>query len=256
MREALITYECDGKQELYGGRRVLGVPRTSRDGGFFLIIDDEGHQLHDDAVWLGAERYKENYLILRRGARFEGRLSPLHAPRRTYEYADMPHSHIGHRIPIVVSGDEKQRAVFTTPGDRRASTITRLLLPAPTRICAALLAKNTPTLAETVGVLGLFDDTPRPIEARPSAVPIRRAAREHYLVATFGVAAPGPRADAARARLGARRARPRVDKTCVVEAGGDDHSCLRGRGRRRGVRGYLFGGNARGQPERAIVASA
>ena len=34
-------------EKLYGGRRVLGVPRTSRDGGFFLIIDDEGYlQLH------------------------------------------------------------------------------------------------------------------------------------------------------------------------------------------------------------------
>ena len=29
-------------EKLYGGRSVLGVPGTSRDGGFFLIIDDEG----------------------------------------------------------------------------------------------------------------------------------------------------------------------------------------------------------------------
>ena len=50
-------------EKLYGGRRVLGVPRTSRDGGFFLIIDDEGYlQLHGRTPFgWEPERYKEEH---------------------------------------------------------------------------------------------------------------------------------------------------------------------------------------------------
>ena len=68
-------------------------------------------------------------------------------------------------------------------------TITRLLLPAPTRIRAVAASKESYLLLAETGIVyeGLFDDKePRPIEALAQAR-CRSVAcgEEHYLVATF-----------------------------------------------------------------------
>ena len=83
-------------EKLYGGRRVLGVPRTSRDGGFFLIIDDEGYlQLHGRTPFgWEPERYVDEHPDPF-AEELDLRADYFHCTRRarTYEYSDLPHSH-------------------------------------------------------------------------------------------------------------------------------------------------------------------
>ena len=81
-------------EKLYGGRSVLGVPRTSRDGGFFLIIDDEGYlQLHGRTPFgWEPERYVDEHPDPF-AEELDLRADYFHCTRRarTYEYADLPH---------------------------------------------------------------------------------------------------------------------------------------------------------------------
>ena len=83
-------------ERLYGGRTVLGVPRTTRDGGFFLIIDDEGYlQLFGRTPFGWApERYKDTHPDPF-AEELDLRADYFHCTRRsrTYEYSDLPHSH-------------------------------------------------------------------------------------------------------------------------------------------------------------------
>ena len=254
-------------EKLYGGRSVLGVPRTSRDGGFFLIIDDEGYlQLHGRTPFgWEPERYVDEHPDPF-AEELNLRADYFHCTRRsrTYEYADLPHSHIlvtGSYHSIVVSGDA-DACVYCLYHGREIDeppTITRLLLPAPTRIRAVAASKESYLLLAETGQVyeGLFDDeTPRPIEALAQAR-CRSVAcgEEHYLVATFdGIAYSWGRGADGRLGHDSERdvARPRVIQNVsrvVAVAGGDDHSCVicADAGGVEGSEVYLFGGNARGQ---------
>ena len=162
---------------------------------------------------------------------------------------------------IVVSGDADACVYCLFHGREidEPPTITRLLLPAPTRIRAVAASKESYLLLAETGQVyeGLFDDeTPRPIEALAQAR-CRSVAcgEEHYLVATFdGVAYSWGRGADGRLGNDSERdvARPRVIQNVsrvVAVAGGDDHSCVlcADAGGVEGSEVYLFGGNARGQ---------
>ena len=161
---------------------------------------------------------------------------------------------------IVVSGDADACVYCLFHGREidEPPTITRLLLPAPTRIRAVAASKESYLLLAETGQVyeGLFEDeTPRPIEALAQAR-CRSVAcgEEHYLVATFdGVAYSWGRGADGRLGHDSERdvARPRVIQNVsrvVAVAAGDDHSCVlcADAGGVEGSEVYLFGGNASG----------
>ena len=132
-------------EKLYGGRRVLGVPRTSRDGGFFLIIDDEGYlQLHGRTPFgWEPERYVDEHPDPF-AEELDLRAEYFHCTRRarTYEYSDLPHSHAcGVLEPsrdVVLVANARETASQAHLGHRKLSLDRRLgrrrrvrLLPFP-----------------------------------------------------------------------------------------------------------------------------
>ena len=129
-------------EKLYGGRSVLGVPRTSRDGGFFLIIDDEGYlQLHGRTPFgWEPERYTEEHPDPF-AEELDLRAEYFHCTRRvrTYEYSDLPHSHAcGVLEPsrdVVLVAHARNRVAGTSWSP---AATTRSSSPAtPTRACIA-----------------------------------------------------------------------------------------------------------------------
>ena len=129
-------------EKLYGGRSVLGVPRTSRDGEFFLIIDDEGYlQLHGRTPFgWEPERYRDEHPDPF-AEELDLRADYFHCTRRvrTYEYSDLPHSHAcGVLEPsrdVVLVAHARNRVAGTSWSPE---VITRSSSPAtPTHVCTA-----------------------------------------------------------------------------------------------------------------------
>ena len=160
-----------------------------------------------------------------------------------------------------VSAETRMHAYTSLPrpGDRRALTITRLLLPAPTRIRRVLPAKNLVATFDAEWVIvyeGLFDDE----DAAPdrgvamwalATVPLRRVRRGSTTSWRRSTASPiagaaAPTADSGTTRSATWRGHEsplqNVVSRVVAVAGGDDHSCV-----------LLFGGNAGGVEGSEVV---
>ena len=251
--------------KLYGGRTVLGVSRTSRDGRLFVIIDDEGYfQLHGRTPFGWLEECKDEHPDPF-AEELDRRADYFHCKRRSrpLEGSNLPPSHLfatGAYHTVVVSGDDD--ACYCLDHGRvvdQPPKLTRLVLPAATRIRAVAAGRESYLLLAESGQVyeGTFEDAaPRPVEALAQAR-CRAVAcgEEHYLAATFdGVAYSWGRGADGRLGHNSERDVPRpriIDgvERAVAVAGGADHSCVlcADAGGEEGAVVYFFGGNARGQ---------
>ena len=183
---------------------------------------------------------------------------PARAAVETYEYADMPHSHILVTGSIIPPSSQETRMLVSLPrpGDRRASTILGCSCRA-TRIRTVAAERSYLLLAGGYGTGNLFVCEPRPIEALAQARCRSVACGGEHLVATLAAlrvaGAAGPTAGSGTTRSAAWRGRE-------SSKGREGRRCRRAflrlcaDGRRRGVRVRLLADGA--NSERAIATSA